>query len=300
MNAKWLLKRVGSFIYENRSNIEFAAGTIMVIAGTAMVISKAEEATEVKDETERQIKNIELMDEYEDWDSKQQRTKACVKMAKYAAVGYFKVYGPGLAVEVGGLALMGISHATDRKEIATVSAALASTALEFANYRQRVREELGDEKDEEFLMGRPVVEEKDGKVTITPEKEPDHSFWFDESNPNNEGEAALSIDFLENHERWLNIRLQKEGVLWENDIRRDIGCPVSPDADGWGITAVDDDGNINYISFGLNKNTERAKAFREGKTPNFLIILDNMEPKVSKKLYRLMKYHKDWDCELKG
>lgn len=298
MKVKWLLKKIGTTIYDNRSNIEFAAGTLMVIAGTGMVISKAEEAVEVKGEMERQIKDIELKDEYEDWDNNRQRTQACLKMARETIKGYVKVYGPGLAVEVGGLTLMGISHATDRKEIATVSAALASTALEFANYRARVKEELGEEKDEEFLMGKPVVEEKDGKVTITPAANPKHSFMFDNTNPNHSGDPMMDLDYLENHERWLNMRLQKEGILWENDIRRDIKAEIDPEADGWGITAVDDDGNTNYISFGLNKNTERAKAFREGKTDSFLIILDNMEPNISKKMYRLMKYHRDWDCEL--
>ena len=301
MKVKLLLKKVGTVIYDNRSNIEFAAGTLMVVAGTVMVIRKAEEAVEVKGEMERQIRNIELKDEYEDWDSNHQRTQACLKMARETVGGYLKAYGPGLAVEVGGLALMGISHATDRKEIATVSAALASTAMEFANYRKRVREELGDEKDEEFLMGKPVVEEKDGKVTVSPETMPSHSYLFStDTNTNCSGESMMDIDFLENHERWLNIRLQKEGILWENDIARDIGFKANPDADGWGITAVDDDGNTNYISFGLNKNTQRAKDFREGKTDQFLIVLDNMEPGISKKMYRLFKYHNDWDCALRG
>ena len=300
MKVKWFFKRVGNYIYNNRSNIEFAAGTLLVIAGTAIVISKAEEAVEVKGEMERKIRNIELKDEYEDWDSKSQRTKECVKMAKETAVGYLKAYGLGIAVEAGGLALMGISHATDRKEIATVSAALTSTALEFANYRKRVREELGEEKDEEFLMGKPVVEEKDGKVTITPESAPSHSYLFSQdTNSNCSGESMMDIDFLENHERWLNIRLQKEGILWENDIARDIGFKANPDADGWGITALDDEGNTNYISFGLNKNTERARAYRDGKTNSFLIVLDNMEPGVSKKMYRLFKYHNDWDCAIR-
>jgi len=297
---KLIAKQVGTFIYNNRSNIEFAAGTLMVIGGTVMVIRKAEEAVDVKCEMERQIHNINLKDEADDWDDNGQRTQACLRMARTTIGGYLKAYGPGLAVETGGLVLMGISHATDRKEIATVSAALASTALEFANYRQRVKEELGEEKDEEFLMGKPVVEEKDGKVTITPEKAPSHSYLFSQdTNSNCSGESMMDIDFLENHERWLNIRLQKEGILWENDIARDIGFKANPDADGWGITALDDDGNTNYISFGLNKNTERARAYRNGKTDSFLIILDNMEPGVSKKMYRLFKYHNDWDCAIR-
>ena len=303
MKVKWLIKRIGAVLYDNRSNIEFAAGTIMVGVGTGMIISKAEQAVEVKNEYEYQAKMIELKDENDDWDSKSQRTRDCVKVAKDTAIGYLKVYGPGLAVEVGGLALMGISHATDRKEIATVSAALASTVMEFANYRQRVQEELGEEKDEEFLTGVPAKKEGKGKKKAEKEEPvaidhlPNHSFIFDETNSNWEKDAGMNRDFLEKHERWLNDKLWYEGYLMENDIRKDVGAPIDPNAVAYGITAVDENGNRNYISFGINRNTERAKAFRDGSERSFLVILSNMEPNVLKKLYRLNKYHKDISIE---
>lgn len=301
MNIKWLLKRIGAVLYDNRSNIEFAAGTIMVVAGTGMVISKAEKAVEVKNEYEYQAKMIELKDENDDWDSKSQRTRDCLKVGKDTAIGYLKVYGPGLAVEVGGLALMGISHATDRKEIATVSAALASTVLEFANYRQRVVEEQGEAKDEEYLTGQTQKKsnkkKKEDEEPVKIDHLPDHSFIFDETNDNFEKDAIMNRDFLEDHEHWLNEKLWKEGFLMENDIRRDVGAPIDPNAVTYGITAVDENGNRNYISFGIDRNTERARAFREGRERSFLVILNNMEPNILKKLYRLNKYHKDIQIE---
>lgn len=294
MKIKWLLKEIGTVIYNNRSNIEFVAGNIMVAVGTGMIISKAEDAVEVKHEIESLKKEIELTDEADGWEDKE-RGKACFNVAKTAIAGYTKAYGPGIAVEVGGLALMALSHATDRAEIASVSAALASTAMEFANYRQRVREELGDEKDEEFLIGKKEVTVNDnGEVEkVSAAQIPDHSFLFDETNDNWDGRGFSNLEFLEDHERWLNDRLWREGVLWENDIRRDVGAPIDPKAESYGITAVDENGNRNYISFGIQRNTERAQAFREGTEKSFLVILNNMEPNVCKKLYRLNKYHKD-------
>lgn len=313
VNFKWLMKSIGHTIYENRSNIEFVAGNVMVVAGTGMIMAKAEDAVEVKREMEYQIKQIELRDENDDWDSNSERTKACLAMAKDTGVGYVKCYGPGLAVEVGGLVLIGVSKATDRKEIATVSAALASTTMEFMNYRKAVREDRGEEKDLEYLTKltgeeRKQLVESDGSIK-TNSPLPKHSALFgaDCNNPNNDGDPGMALDFLENHERWLNVRLQKEGIIWENDIWRDLG--FRPDqnsaikklfceSEGYGITAVDDEGNTNYISLGFRRNTPDAQAFRDGKTSDFLIILDNMEPCIGKKLYRLMKYHNDWDCEL--
>lgn len=300
MKAKWLMKQIGATIWNNRSNIEFVAGNVMVAVGTGMIISKAEEAVKVKNDMQDAIKKIELKDEHDDWDSNAERNKACIKMATDTGIGYAKVYGPGLGVEIGGMILIGMSKATDRREIAVVSAALASKAAEFANYRKNVREELGDQKDEEFLLGKPekivTTDMETGETkeeTKKPDKLPDHSFFMDETNPNYDSRGFSNLEFLEDHERWLNERLWQEGYLTENEIRKDVQAPADPRAEGYGITAVDENGNRNYISFGIQRDTERAKAFREGTEKSFLVILSNMEPNVMKKLYRLNKYHKD-------
>lgn len=307
MKAKWLLKKIGTTIWDNRSNIEFVAGNILVLTGTGMIISKAEEAVEVKQDVEYKKKIVELTDEDNGWESQGERTKACFDVVKTGVIGYTKVYAPGAAVEIGGLILMGISKATDRKEIAVTSAALASTTMEFMNYRKNVVAELGEEKDEEFLTDaiKETVKDENGKETevIKPTRLPDHSFLFDECNDNYDDRGFSNLEFLEDHERWLNERLWYEGILWENDIRRDVGAPIDPDAESYGITAVDENGNRNYISFGINKNTERAAAFRDGSEKSFLVILNNMEPNISKKMYRLNKYHRDvvyYDNETKS
>lgn len=289
-----MLKKICTAIYDNRANIEFIAGGALVVAGTAIAISKAEEAVEVKGEMERQIKNIELTDEADGWENNGERTKACLTMAKSTAVGYVKTYGLPIGIEIGGLVLMTISHATLNNQIGCLSASLASTSLAFAQYRERVKQELGEEKDEEFLLGKPqkVVDENGEHFQTTDLPfTPPHSFIFDESNPNYSKEHRRNLEFLEDHLRWLNEKLWYEGILWENDIRREIMAPIDPDATNWGITAVDEEGNRQYISFGIEKNTERAQAFRDGKENSFWVTL-NMEPNISKKMYRLDKYRK--------
>ena len=297
MNAKWLLKKIGSVIYENRSNIEYFAGNAAIVVGTGMIISKAEDAVNTKHRVEGMLEDIKTRDAANNW-GKGEKRKACSKMVKEAAVGYGKAYGPGIAVEVAGLVLVGVSKATDRKEIASKSVALASLATQFYTYRERVRQDQGDEKDEEYLLGltkeeqKQLVTDNDGgfKTTDLPPMPP-HTFLFDETNVNWEKEGFMNRDFLESHLRWLNDRLWVEGVLFENDIRRDVGAPIDPDACEWGITAVDDEGNRQYISFGMEKNTERAKAFQAGTERSFWVTL-NMEPMVNRKLYRLDKYRK--------
>lgn len=300
MNFKYMVSQIGAFLWENRSNIEFVVGTGLVIGGTCVIISKAEEAVEVKREMEFKIKEIELADESDGWENPSDRTKACFKMAKDTAIGYTKAYGLGIGMEVGGMVLQGISKVTDRREIAAKATALSCLAAQFAAYRQNVIDEQGEEADERYLLGKPEVEvvtNENGEHAVKEKVTsiPDHSFLFDETNDHFEKEGFMNYDFLDDHERWLNEKLYTRGYLTENEIREEVDAPISiAAADGdWGITAFDDEGNRNYISFGINKNTERAKKFRDGTEKSFLVILTNMEPNIHRKLYRLNKYHKD-------
>lgn len=296
MKIKWFLKKLGTKIYDNRANIEFIAGAALVCVGTGMAISKAEKAVEVKNSMQDEKTVIELKDSANSWTSDGERTKACLSMAKNATVGYVKTYAVPIGVEAAGLVLMGISHATLNKQVQTVSAALASTTLAFSQYRERVRQDLGEEKDEEYFLAEPkteIVTDENGntfEVTDLPAAPP-HTFIFDESNHNYKKFPGANRDFLETRLKFLNEKLWVDGILWENDIRRDLDVPIDPEAVNFGITAVDDEGNRQYISLGMEKNTERAQAFRDGTEQSFWCEL-NMEPDISHKLYRLDKYHK--------
>jgi hypothetical protein len=296
MKIKWLMKRIGTTLYNNRSNIEFVVGTGCVIAGTAMIATKAEDAVKVKNDVAREKERIAIMDEQDGWDSPSQRTKACAHMVKTGVKGYAKAYGPGVAVETAGIVLQTISKVTDNKQIAIQTGIATALASQFNSYRQAVIEDQGEEKDEQYLLGtvKEVEAHEDGTTTekIVPTRTASHTIMFDESNDNWDKRDFVNKEFLEDHLFWLNERLWKEGVLFENDIRRDIGAPIDPSACTFGITAVNDNGDRQYLSFGMEKNTERAQAFRDGSERSFLITL-NVEPNVNTKLYRLNKYQSE-------
>lgn len=297
MKIKWLAKKIGVTLWDHRADIEFFVGTGLVVTGSVMTVAKAEEIVDVKNDIESQKKTIELKDEHNDWDTSGQRTMACVGVAKNAVVGYTKVLALPVGLQVAGITLQTVSHQTQKGQIATLATNLAAETMAFAAYRQNVISDAGEEKDQEYLTGltseemKMLITDNDGdfKTKDLP-MAPPHSFLFDETNDNYEKAPGANRDFLEGHLRWLNDRLWTEGILWENDIRRDVGAPIDPDATNWGITAVDDEGNRQFISFGIEKNTERAQAFRDGKEQSFWVML-NMEPNISQKMYRLNKYH---------
>ena len=291
MNWKAAIKSFGAVVYKNRAKIETAAGIGLVMVGTGVIISKATKAADVHNEIEEKINYIRKVDAADDWTSKKERSQARRDVLKYAAVNYTRTYWLGLTCEALGLTLIAISDITMNKELSATSALLATTSAAFSNYRQRVIADQGEEKDQEYLLGpqfTTVDVMPDGTIIQTtnpldnPNEEvglPPHCFFFDESNPNWEKEPRINRHFLEQHQIWLNQKLQIEGFLFENDIRRDIGAQLVKS--GWtsGIFAEDKDGNKNYLKLGLDAKNPAAQRFRDGVEPSIVIQL-NVEDNI--------------------
>lgn len=291
MKVKATLKRFGAMCYKNRSNIEFVAGLLLETAGVAVIISKATKAAEVTEEVSRRLEDVRLGDEENAWESEEERKAEKRDILKYAVVGYTKTYALGVGFVIGGMALNVVSKITDNNTISEAYALVASTAAAFSQYRQRVIADVGEEKDQEYLLGPQVTTVDilpDGTVIQTTEPVenpngganlPPHCVMFDESNQNWTKEPGLNRDFLEDCERWLNKRLQYEDFLFENDIRRYIGAPLVKC--GWtaGIFATDKDGNINRLKFGLDAKNPAAQRFRDGVEPS-IILQFNVEDNI--------------------
>ena len=291
MGVRAFVKTALALGYKHRATIETAVGIGLIAFGTGKIISKAREACELADELSVMNNKIHVKDENNDWVDKKERNSAVMHMVGHAVKGYGKTYGLAIGAQVAGTGLVILSDVTQANQIATVSTLLASTSATLSTVKERVIADQGEEKWQEYLLGpqcTTVDVMPDGTVIQTtepindPSSEngfPPHCFFFDEANINWEKDARYNRDFLETHLRYLNERLWAEGFLFENDIRRDIGAPITKS--GWtsGIFAEDKDGNRNYISFGLDAKNERAQAFRDGIEPTILIQL-NVEDNI--------------------
>lgn len=281
--------------YRNRATIATGAGMLAVVVGTGVVISKATQAAEVAEEIAVKNNYIHNRDEADDWSSPSERSKARIGVLGFAAKEYTKTYALGLGIEAIGLGLIAWSDHTQNNQITTISTMLASTSATLSAVKERVIADQGEEKWQEYLLGPQLTTVDvmpDGTIVQTTEPIedpsasngfPPHCFFFDEANPNWEKDATQNRHFLEDHLRWLNRRLQEEGFLWENDIRRDIGAELVKS--GWtsGIFAKDKNGMQNYISFGLEAKNPAAQAFRDGIEPSILIQL-NVEDNITEQI----------------
>lgn len=300
MNLKATLKTLGAMAYKNRAKIETVTGLVAIAVGTGIIISKAKQAADVSYELENKFDYIHRVDAAEDWVDKKERSKAVREAIIFGAKGYTKAYWLGITFELVGCTLIAISDITQAKELSATSALLAATSATLSAVKERVIADQGEEKWQEYLLGpqfTTVDVMPDGTVIQTTEPVdnpnrganlPPHCFMFDEHNPNWERDPRWNRDFLENHERWLDQKLEAEEFLFENDIRRDLGEEITKSGwtsgiFAWKIDPVTGDKVRNHLSLGLDAKNPRAQAFRDGIEPS-IVIQPNVEDNIIEQL----------------
>ena len=180
-----------------------------------------------------------------------------------------------------------------RKRWLETSVALAGLSKTFDEYRQRVIEDQGVEKDQEYMHGKvkethvevdPETGEVTGEKTEYVQKKPGISQYarvFDEGewdeankkwiwhNPVWRDDNMINRDNLRFIEKEMNGRLVRDGFLFLNDVYRRLGMPLSIDGQvvGWSYNS---DRGDHAVSFGVFDDDPRQlpcnKAFTEGRS----------------------------------
>lgn len=246
-------------VQENSPTLLFAGGVVGVI-GTVILASRATlkledvlEETNTKLEEVKQLenKNFALRDsKYTAKDATHDRTILYVD----SVVKITKLYGPAILLGAASIAMLTSSHRILSRRNAGLTAAYVAIEKSFDQYRERVRAELGEEKDKEFYHGTQIIttEDEKGKVTETKVlgdgKLSQYAVIYDEMNPNWRGLPEIDRVFLDAQQRYANERLRREGTLLLNDVyealgfpRTSAGCVV-----GWKWNGEGD----NFVDFG--------------------------------------------------
>ena len=200
-------------------------------------------------------------------DVQKEKTRAYLTIAK----DYICLYGPSVSL---GLASMGCvvgSYSVEKKRYTGALAAYNGAMTAFEVYRQRVREELGDEADQRFRYGwkkekleGEVVDEK-GKKKKTKEDiltldggEPsqyarvfEHYIRDGVPNPNWYSDPFFNMQFLKAMENRFNTLLNTRGYVFLNEVYDELGFPMTSEGALVGWVQNPPSEPSNYISFGL-------------------------------------------------
>lgn len=282
--------RTGLKIQKYSPEILMVIGGVGFVGTVILACKETLKADQVLDEHARLMEKIEESKEMaaelqEEYDEKKNKT---IVYAKTAA-GFAKLYAPAVAVGTLSLACILTSNNIMKKRYLGAVAAYNAVSGAFETYRSRVREELGDEKDQQFRYGikketieTEVVDDK-GKTKIKKEKvevidgmPSQYAVYFEEFRPdggknyNWDENPEFTLMFLRAQLKIANDILHSKGHLFLNEVYEMLGFP---DTQAGAVVGWVDNGEDGYVDFGLyDPNNESARRFINGK--DNVVLLD--------------------------
>lgn len=246
---------------KNSPHIFFAAGVVGAV-GSAVLACKATLKLEaVLDEVHADVERVKNTDvEIEGVKiSDQERNRVLAVKYSRGALKVAKLYAPAAVLGAASVGLLTGSHIQLVRRNSTVTAALAMASKAFDDYRGRIREAIGEEKELDVYRGISTeIQEIDGKQTKVQVIDKDgRSPWariFDESSIFWKRNAELNLMFLRCQQEYLNHKLQVNGVVLLNDAYEALGFDRTRQGAIMGWTKHDRNGNgagAGFIDFGI-------------------------------------------------
>lgn len=292
--AKFAIGRGGLILKKYSPEILTAAGVIGTVGSTVLACKATLKVEDILDEAKKKSNlinavhdgEIEVDAEYTDKDY----SKDLLVNRTQTAVKLIKLYGPAISLGVLSItAILGGQHILRKRNVA-VMAAYKLCEESFNNYRSRVKDELGEEKDRQFYYGmteetvKDKVKSKDGKtktVTKKVEKAPDHLYsqyarFFDEANINWDKSPEQNMYFLKMVQNQMNDKLKARGHVFLNEVYDALGFDRSEAGQlvGW-VWSNDNtamEAGDGYIDFGIFDGNDYAKrAFVNGDERSILL-----------------------------
>ena len=199
------------------------------------------------------------------------------------AQGVVKTYALPVAIGAASIACILTAHGILRSRNAALTVAYNALSMAYNNYRERVREDLGEDKDYEYHTGLKVTSssKKDPETgetvkTVKVKKDGDkmpgqYARFFDEYNVNYlHNQPDLNIAFLRMQQTYANERLRSRGHVFLNEVYDSLGLERSSAGAvvGWVLSKE----GPNFIDFGIyDGDRPRARAFVNGDEPSVLL-----------------------------
>lgn len=257
---------------KNSPHIFFIGGVIGVVGGTVMACRATLKVEEVLDECNDELKEVKALGQ-----------SKMTTMANYSDSDYYKdlgyvyvkngarlvrLYGPSVVVTGVSIAALTGAHVTLTRRNAALTAAFTAVSKAYDEYRNRVREELGVEKELDIYHAATTeaVTLEDGSKQLVKVVDPDalspYARFFDEYSTCWNRDAELNRLFVEVQQRWLNDRLQARGFVFLNEAYERLGLSQTQAGQIVGWVWNSDIGD-NYIDFGLYEARNRHFGINE-------------------------------------
>jgi len=253
--------------------ILFGAGVAGVVGTVVLACRATLKVEEVLEEAQKKVMDVKTVQHVNYSESDRKQDLVIVYTQTSLKLG--KLYGPAIATGVLSIAALTGSHHILSKRNAALTAAYATLEKGFKKYRERVVEELGEEKDREFRHGTQKITEVDPetgkkKTRIGPAADPSiYARFFDADNPRWEGGPGYNIHFLKSVQNWCNDMLRARGHIFLNEVYDHLALERTKEGSivGW---LWDGDGD-NFVDFGIFKGDGQSRDFVNGREGAILL-----------------------------
>lgn len=256
-------RSVGRAVLQTKANsphIFFGIGLVGVVASGVMACRATLKLRETLDGIEADVHASKELEDPKD--------KAYV----YARAGLqvTKLYGPSVAVGVVSIACLSGSHIQLTRRNTALMAAYATLQKAFEEYRTRVQDALGPEREQDLYLGAKddALPSKGATKSVKPGEWSPYARFFDEGCPEWKRDPELNRLFIECQQRYLSQLLLTRGHVFLNEAYDALGIDRTMEGSvvGWVYPSKTGD---NYISFGMH-NMRNAN-FLDGTEPTILL-----------------------------
>lgn len=280
--------RQGLILQKHSPTIMFVAGTVGVAATVVLACRATLKVDAVLQEHEKTVGRINLALNTIDIDnntrvySEQDKKKDLTLLYAKTFGKLTKLYGPSIVIGVSSIALLSGAHIVLNRRNVALTAAYAALDKGYREYRQRIADELGPEKEHDLHYGLEACEvDSDGeKVEVKAKKTKAGHIYdrcFDELSSSytteDQGGSLYNPIFLRTQQAYANDLLRARGHLFLNDVYDMLGMPRSREGAivGWVLNAGGDD----YVDFGVFEGDQfTAMQFVNGKAPGIWLTFN--------------------------
>ena len=270
--------RTGLKLQKHSPEILMAAGITGIVVGTVMACRATRKLDNVIDEQHDEKIYVEDLHSEGEIDHKEYQ-KNLAKVYVTTGLKIAKLYGPAVTLQIASIGCVLGAHGILKKRNIALMAAYKAVEQSFNDYRQRVIEEFGEEKDYDLKHGiqheKVKVEEDGKKVTKTlntadPNTISQYARFFDAASKEWQGIPEYDLMFLKSQQNYMNDLLHARGHVFLNEVYDALGLERSRAGAvvGWILTKDGD----NYVDFGIfDGDRPRTRAFVNGTEENILL-----------------------------
>lgn len=281
---KMMVARAGLTLKKHSPTILTITGVVGFTAAGVMACVQTKKVDEVIDRHKERINDIhECKDEIVEEVGEPAYRASVVKAYTKTCLDFTKLYGIPLLIAGASITAILCGHNIISKRHAALSTAYNALNSAFTTYRNRVREELGEEKEMEYYTGKKIIKEKleetKGEQRIiddlTGTKDENgyspYAMFFDEYSDKWTKDPLYNKQWVISIQNWANNLLKTRGHLFLNEVYEALGFKQTSVGAITGWVLSNDNSTHNCVDFGLYSDADGIRDFINNRERNILL-----------------------------